>query len=451
MKYFKINFRCFLFLLLLFLFPAPANAETLEEDRVIAEGVFVNQINVGGKTVANAREALEESLEEAGKAAVTIYWEQTPVTATLGELGLVWAIDEVLEKAAAIGYTGSLIQQYKERQDLRNGHLQLYAREYFEEETLAVFLKEQVAAPNDIAPKDATITRENGGFTVTQHENGKEVNQEKTKQQITDAYANAAVGEALIIQAAVEVSEPMYLTESLQQIQDLIGSSYTVYDDGKASPTRSVNVEVATKHINGKVLNPGETVSTSKLMLERTEKNGYQMGTQFVNNQSEDAIGGGICQASTTLYNALLKAEIQIDDRSNHSVLVTYVDPSKDAVIAEGSKDLVFTNDKEFPIYIEGYTDGTKVYFLVYGIETRPENRKVTFEYEVTYRVKSESITRKDSSLPTGEVKYSGRNSDEVDSLLLKIVTIDGVEVERTELHKDHYEPTYETVTIGTG
>ena len=105
-------------------------------------------------------------------------------------------------------------------------------------------------------------------------------------------------------------------------------------------------------------------------------------------------------------------------------MVVSYVSPGKDAAVSEdGGKDLVFTNNRETPIYIEGYTDGTNVYFFVYGVEDRPENRKVAFEATETYR------------------KEYAEGGVEVDAYLEKIVTIDGEEVSRVKLHTDHYEP----------
>ena len=87
-----------------------------------------------------------------------------------------------------------------------------------------------------------------------------------------------------------------------------------------------------------------------------------------------DSIGGGVCQISTTLYNAALRAELEITQRQNHSMIVTYVKPSEDAAIAGTYKDLKITNNYQTPIYVEGLTEGRTLTFTIYGQETRPEN-----------------------------------------------------------------------------
>ena len=285
------------------------------------------------------------------------------------------------------------------------------------------FLTDYVADVYDIAPKDAELTHTGNGFEVSQDEDGLGVDIDATWKKIAMAYAeNEDDYTEITVEAELETVRPHCPTDDLKLIKDLLGSSYTDYSVGSA--TRSVNVEVATDNVSGAVVMPGDTVSVSERMKPRTAENGYQSGGTMVNGVIEDSIGGGICQVSTTLYNALLKAEVQIDERHNHSMVVSYVSPGKDAAVSEdGGKDLVFTNNRETPIYIEGYTDGTNVYFFVYGVEDRPENRKVTFEATETYR------------------KEYAEGGVEVDAYLEKIVTIDGEEVSRVKLHTDHYEP----------
>ena len=114
-----------------------------------------------------------------------------------------------------------------------------------------------------------------------------------------------------------------------------------------------------------------------------TAAGGYELAGAYENGQTVQSYGGGVCQVSTTLYNAVLKAELEVTQRSNHSMIVTYVKPSMDAAIAGDYKDLKFVNNLDAPIYIEGYTVGKDIYFNIYGQETRPSNRKVTYESEV--------------------------------------------------------------------
>ena len=399
------------------------SAIQLDLEQVLAEGLYIDEYYVGGMTIAEARDVLQKAYEEAGQTAATVYWQTYPVKTNFADLGLYWSIDDALSRAATLWQQGNLIRRYKIRQDLTGSEYHLSMEKRLTQSAVENFLTDYVADVYDIAPKDAELTHTGNGFEVSQDEDGLGVDIDATWKKIAMAYAeNEDDYTEITVEAELETVRPHCPTDDLKLIKDLLGSSYTDYSEGSA--TRSVNVEVATDNVSGAVVMPGDTVSVSERMKPRTAENGYQSGGTMVNGVIEDSIGGGICQVSTTLYNALLKAEVQIDERHNHSMVVGYVSPGKDAAVSEdGGKDLVFTNNRETPIYIEGYTDGTNVYFFVYGVEDRPENRKVTFEATETYR------------------KEYAEGGVEVDAYLEKIVTIDGEEVSRVKLHTDHYEP----------
>lgn len=399
------------------------SAIQLDPEQVLAEGLYIDEYYVGGMTIAEARDILQKAYEEAGQTAATVYWQTNPVKTNLADLGLYWSIDDALSRAATLWQQGNLIRRYKIRQDLTGSEYHLSMKKRLTQSAVENFLTDYVADVYDIAPKDAELTHTGNGFEVSQDADGLGVDIDATWKKIAMAYAeNVDDHTEITVEAELETVRPHCPTDDLKLIKDLLGSSYTDYSVGSA--TRSVNVEVATDNVSGAVVMPGDTVSVSERMKPRTAENGYQSGGTMVNGVIEDSIGGGICQVSTTLYNALLKAEVQIDERHNHSMVVSYVSPGKDAAVSEdGGKDLVFTNNRETPIYIEGYTDGTNVYFFVYGVEDRPENRKVTFEATETYR------------------KEYAEGGVEVDAYLEKIVTIDGEEVSRVKLHTDHYEP----------
>ena len=163
-----------------------------------------------------------------------------------------------------------------------------------------------------------------------------------------------------------------------------------------------------------------------------------------------DSIGGGICQVSTTLYNAVLKAELQVDERHNHSMIVGYVEPSMDAAIAESSgKDFQFTNNTDYPIYIEGYTSNKNITFTIYGVETRDSNRKVTYESEVleTIYPEAESIVQT-TSQPIGYVSVQSAHIG-YKARLWKVVTVDGEEVSREQVNSSSYKMVPRTATVG--
>ena len=132
--------------------------------------------------------------------------------------------------------------------------------------------------------------------------------------------------------SVVAVQEPAVKTEDLETIQDVLGTFTT--DFSSSGSARSTNLAVGAAKINGRVVMPGQTLSGYECLQPFTRENGYKSAAAYENGQVVDSIGGGVCQIATTLYNTALQAELEITQRQNHSMIVTYVKPSMDAAIA---------------------------------------------------------------------------------------------------------------------
>lgn len=230
-------------------------------------------------------------------------------------------------------------------------------------------------------------------------------------------------------------------------MKDLLGSYSTNYSS--STQNRCANISNAAGKINGTVLYPGEEFSVYEAIGPLDGSNGYELAGAYENGQTVQSYGGGVCQVSTTLYNAAILAELEITERSNHSMIVTYVKPSMDAAIAGDYKDLKFVNNQDTPIFIEGYTQGKNIYFNIFGQETRPANRKVSYESEV--------VSQQDPGtqfVGTGDpVGYIGVSQDKHTGYvaqLWKIVTVDGVEESREIYNKSTYKASPKIVKVGT-
>ena len=234
-----------------------------------------------------------------------------------------------------------------------------------------------------------------------------------------------------------------------EYFNELMGEYSTSYASSAAA--RKHNVELAAAAVNGKVVEPGEEFSFNVTVGVRSAKRGYLPAPVIINGEFTTGTGGGVCQVSTTLYNAVLLAELQVDERHNHSMIVNYVDPSMDAAIAESSgKDFVFTNNTEYPIYIEGYTSNKRITFTIYGVETRDSNRKVTYESEVLETISpGAEVINQDSSQPVGYVDVQSAHTG-YKARLWKVVTVDGEEVSREQVNSSSYKMTPRTATVGT-
>ena len=138
-----------------------------------------------------------------------------------------------------------------------------------------------------------------------------------------------------------------------------IGSYTTEFDSIKSA--RGQNIKLAAEKIDKVIILPGQEFSFNKAVGPSTEKRGFKLAKVFINGEEHEGFGGGICQVSSTLYNAVMEAGLSISERHEHSKDVKYVPEGKDATASYGGVDFKFHNDSYYPIVIRAKTDGNKV------------------------------------------------------------------------------------------
>ena len=357
----------------------PTQAKAEDTDR-IAQGVYIGNIDVGGMTEQEALNAVTDYVNNAGEAVFTLTAGEHSTQVKASDLALEFTDMNVVSEAMDVGKSGNLIKKYKDKKDLENGSVVIDMVLNVDHDTVSELLAEK-ADELDQKAVDNGLVRENGTFKIIKGSQGVEVNVEKSIAAIENYVSNDWDGQGGNIELTAEIVEPKGSEEELSKVKDLLGGFNTNYSS--STQNRCDNIATAAGKINGTVLYPGEEFSVYETIGPLDAANGYELAGAYENGQTVQSYGGGVCQVSTTLYNAVILAELEVTERSNHSMIVTYVKPSMDAAIAGDYKDLKFVNNQDVPIYIEGYTSGKNVYFNIYGEETRPANRKVTYESEV--------------------------------------------------------------------
>lgn len=426
---------------LLAAFPVTAWAEP-----VLPEGLAIGGQNVAGMTAEEVRAAVEEYVNSLSGQKVTLTVDGQDVDTTAEALGFHWKNTEVVDEAVSQYAGGSLIKQYMVEKKLASEPVDLELDTEVDAAKVKAFVDTQCQSITG-QPQNAAITRENGQFVITDSVPGKVVDADATAAALNEAL-DAGLGQQVKVAAEVTDEQPAITTEDLATIQDVLGT-YTT-DFSSSGSARSTNLAVGAAKINGHLLMPGEVLSGYECLQPFTTANGYKTAAAYENGQVVDSIGGGVCQLATTLYNASLEAEVEITQRQNHSMIVTYVKPSRDAAIAGTVKDIKIKNNYSTPIYVEGYTEGRKLTFTIYGKETRPANRKVEYVSETLGSTSpGEPQLIVDNSLPPGaKVKVQSSHTG-LRSRLWKVVTVDGVEQERTLLNKDTYNASKAIYRVG--
>lgn len=307
-------------------------------------------------------------------------------------------------------------------------------------EELSEFLNKKAKNVNQ-QPKDATISFSGDELTVVEGYNGKTLNVEKT---IDKAKNSIAKGENLL-PLVFDETEPKVKAEELRKkmnnIKTKIGSMTTSF--ASSSSGRATNVTLAAKALDGVVVAPGEILSFYDKVGSATVAKGYQIATVFSGGKAVDGIGGGMCQVSSTLYNAALYANLEIVERHNHGLPVGYVKPSLDATVSSGVLDLKIKNTSGGYIYVRTTVANRNLTIDIYGEEKK-------YDVELTSNVLNyiEPTVEKtlNTNLTPGTEKVIEKGSRGYKSEAYRIVKQNGEVVKKEKLSTDTYRATKKEV-----
>jgi len=422
--------------------------KSIVETDVIYENIFINGVKVGGMTKPEASAFIYEmyqrpvnetklALTENGD---TVY--EIPFT----RFNARHDINAAVEAAWGYGRGASLEERYAKVRGLMRQPLELVT-EFKYDESLLLNALESIASRIDKPPVNASITRKDRQFYTTYSQVGKKLDVAKTMEQLTPLINSVQGG---VVEAVIDIMEPEYSDVNFITAQSLIGSFSTNFSPGDVG--RNNNLLTAANKLNDKVVYPGEIFSTNEAFGAMTYENGYHMAPVIMDGKIENGMGGGICQVSSTLYNALLYAELEIVERRNHSMKVGYADYGFDATLVEGAIDLRFKNDTDYLIFIESYIeDGRQVVVNIYGHELHSPGRTLKFINQLAETVApAEELIVENPNLPYGarEIKSAPRNGYRYN--VYKIIMEDGVEIERELVNVSYYRPVRGEVIVGT-
>ena len=412
----------------------------------IVDGVFIGNVDVSDLTEEEAHAKVQEQLDALMGTTFELVSENGTVETTLTELGASFDLDTAVQEAVAVGHSGSLIRRFKETEDLKKQEQVVDLRLRVDNQTAARFLYANGKSLN-LPAVNMGLVKEGGSFTTVPGSNGNEVDYVASVSAINDAINNWTVGDDTTIKLVCNTVQFKGSESELAKVKDCLGSFSTYFGTGNTG--REINVRNGCSLVNGAVVYPGDEFSVNVALSPYTYENGYQEAGSYENGQVVNSMGGGICQVSTTLYNAVIRAELEVTQRAPHSMVVTYVDLSGDAAIAGDYKDLKFKNNTDAPIYIEGYCSGGNICFNIYGQESRAAGRKVDFVSETLSEDKPATNFNLSGDVPLGYYHKDVSSHIGYNARLWKIVYQDGVEQSRDVFNNSTYRASAGTTTVG--
>lgn len=416
------------------------------EEGTIYTGVFIDGLDASGLTVDEAYEEYEKYVEALEEGTLKLKTVNGECEVPLSDLGITVSLDDAVEEAYNYGRKGNILKRYKEINTIKTENVTLIPDKTIDEDLLSEALDES-SKDIELEAKNAKFYRKNGEFFCDPETVGIKLNKEDTIKAIKDALCDEWSGGDLEVDAVVEETQPEYTQADFQKINDVIGECSTSYNGPAA---RDNNLATGASKVDGTVLYPGQEFNMYDTVSPFTAENGYKEAGQYSDGELIQGFGGGICQVTTTLYVAVLRAELQVTARSSHSMAVSYVKQSMDAAIAGTYKNFKFVNNTEYPIYIEGYAKGGKLQFTIYGCETRPSNRKIEFESKVITTVEPpEDVETVDNTKPAGYREKVSNAHTGYYAELWKNVYVDGEKTDSIKINSSNYNATPNKYIIG--
>ncbi len=291
-------------------------------------------------------------------------------------------------------------------------------------------------------PKDAVYTKKDGKHNIEPEVVGVEFDDDKARK-IFEENKNSTVS----YEIPAKITYPKVTAKALEDkyINNIIATYSTSF--AGSSSGRIANIVLAAQKIDGYVVNPGKRFSYNQVVGPRTQAAGFKIAHVYVGTKVVDGIGGGICQVSSTLYNAVVMADLKTVSRTNHSIPVSYVPMGRDATVSYGTIDYVFENNKPYPVSIKAKTQGTTLTISVVG--TSDVDYTVDFVSNFVQSIPYQTVTEEVETLAEGETEVleNGSNGSVYESY--RVYKKDGVEYKRTYESKSRYQSVTKKVAVG--
>ncbi len=287
-------------------------------------------------------------------------------------------------------------------------------------------------------PKDAYYTE--NPFQIYPHVDGVDFDLEAAREILKEEKEEYEI--------ELKITKPNVTTNQIgtEAFPDLLSSFSTRYD--ASNLPRTTNLKLAMNKLNGVVVAPGEICSYNQTLGKRTAEAGYKYAGGYAGGKVVQTLAGGICQISSTLYDAVVYANLDVIERHNHMFLAGYVGAGKDATVVYGSLDFKFKNTRKYPIMIKTSIGNGVAKVEIYGIK-----EEVEYDVDIVTNVLSYTpfkvIYEEDSSLAPGKEVVSQSGMNGCKSITYKVVKLNGVEVSRTVLSSDTYDPMNKIIRRG--
>lgn len=477
----------------------------------VLSGVSIQGINISKMTKENIETRFKELIEELSQKEIILKYGEVENIISLAELNVDYQIDDAINEACNLGRTGNIFKNNFDIVKTKLLKKDIQIKISYSEEALKNRIDTTMSLLPDtvqeysyyIEDENLIITKGKAGITIEKEklteliydeiqklENNTaiidipvinkepdDIDLEKIHSEIykeaQDAYITQepltvhpnvnGVDFAITIEEAQKLLQedkeeytiPLKITVADKTVSDLgeeafpnvLGTFTTRYD--ASNKNRSNNIMLASNKIDGTVILPGETFSYNQIVGKRTIDAGYKEAGAYAGGKVVQEVGGGICQVSSTLYNAILYANLEVVDRSNHYFETSYVDAGRDATVSWGTVDFKFKNNRKYPIKVEAVSKNGVTKISIKGIKEEKEY-EVVIQSKVTSTIQKNIKYEEDTSLNSSDEIIVQEGHNGCTSKTYKILKLNGAVISTEEISSDYYHSLDKIVRKGT-
>jgi vancomycin resistance protein YoaR len=413
---------------------------------VINKNVYVNGVAVGNMTKEQATGVLNEKFnKQFDDKKIQMTYENKSYSISFKALKAHYDVNNAVEEAFNYDKNSGIISNLLKNIGLKSSNQNISLR-FLADTSIVDKEVKKISKKIDYKPKDAKISLVDKVFNITNDVNGLKVDSSELTKLIKAAVDPNSSDDA--IEIPVTQVEAKVKADMLSKIDTPISSFTTSFRTSDAA--RSGNIRIAATAVDGAVILPGEIFSMNKEVGPRVASKGYQEAHVIINGTLTTGLAGGICQATTTLYNAALLANFEIVSRRGHGLHVGYVKPGLDATISGDYIDMKFRNTNKYPIYIHTIVRNGTVTATIYGSNEHP-GQTVELESHVLEKLDPPAPEYVfDPTLKKGEKIVDVKSSEGMKSEAYRKVFQNGVLIKTELLSKDKYKAGRAKIRIGT-
>ena len=405
-------------------------------------GVKVGKIDVGGKTRDEVAQLLAIWQQDRVLKPILLSHETTTFRIEPENIDYVINIDATAAAVWQFGREGSIGERIKKIRIAKNEGWSIPLAIKYNEDKLDSIIEHLQETVNR-SPRNATLSLRTGG--ILPEEEGRQLDIALLKERILAALDQADTG-TIVLPVAPVYPEITGSELAENGIKELVAVYTTEFNSEDAN--RTANVKLSAQKINGKLLYPGQIFSYNDTVGPREKSQGFKEAMEIINGEFVPGIGGGVCQVSSTLYNAVILSGLAVVERTNHSKPLSYVPLGRDATVVYNAIDFKFVNNSPAPVMIMAETIGNELNVGIFGQRALDKNIDIAITRQ---QVIAPAIVKKaDPALAPGQNKIEKPGKSGYEVTVVRIIRDNaGKELKREILSRDKYAPDNTVVRFG--